>query len=103
MKGLIQYYGGFIIGKEVVTHFVNALIIDPEDNNARFYLRQIIPAQAEAFLRWEEYDKVVELIEEVLPYLPEEAQLYRLLADAYEGLGQEGDAANYRLQFEALE
>ncbi|MCC6143374.1 MAG: fused MFS/spermidine synthase [Candidatus Hydrogenedentes bacterium] len=103
MQGLIKYYGGFNIGKGVVENFLNALAIDPEDNNARFYLRQIIPAQAETHLRWEEYEKVVAAIEPVLPYLPAEAELYRLLAQACAALGRNGEAESYRLQAEALE
>lgn len=78
MKAVQAYYGGLAIGNEALDGFLASLDIDPDDWNAKFYLREIAKTQAEVFLDWEEHDKALEMLERVLPHLPDDAELLAL-------------------------
>lgn len=69
LRGLRQYYGGMAVGDGVVDAFLESLEIDPKNENARYYLREIVPVQTDLYLRWGEYDTLIQLLERTLPVL----------------------------------
>lgn len=78
LKAVQEYYGGLAIGNGALDKFMASLAIDPEDSNAKFYLSEIARSQAEVFLDWEEYDKALEILDRVLPFMPGNAKLVAL-------------------------
>lgn len=82
LKGLRHYYAGMAIDESIADDFKASLTIDPDDANARYYLKQITVAQAEAQLRWQEFDKAAALLEDALKYIPGDPDLARLLTQA---------------------
>jgi spermidine synthase len=81
LDGLRQYYGG-MIGSNPDIPFKKALDIDPNDQTAQYYVREIALTQAKAFLRWGDREKAVNQLEDALRYLPEQPALLGLLAEA---------------------
>lgn len=85
---LQDFYKGFAIDISAADKFIASLDIDPENNNAKFYLRQLLEKQIEAFLQWEEYDKLEALVARAIIYLPEDPMLPLALGDLYTAKGQ---------------
>lgn len=80
MKAVQEYYGGMAIGSSALDQFLASLAIDPDDWNAKFYLKEIARTQAEVFLSWEEHDQALAILDKVLPHLPDDAKLLELKA-----------------------
>jgi len=80
LHGLELYYSG-TFGAEPEAHFKEALAIDRDDYNARYYLTEITAARVQRFLDWEEEQKALACLEDALKYLPDEPELHRLVAD----------------------
>ncbi len=80
MKAVQLFYSGLSIGDSARKRFVESLEIDPQDYNAQYYLREIVRMQGEAFLRWEEYDKVQDLLDAVQPYMADAPEVRALAA-----------------------
>ena len=80
LEGLEVYYSG-TFGAEPEAHFKEALAIDQDDYNARYYLREITTARVQRFLDWEEEEKALACLEDALKYVPDEPELHRLAAD----------------------
>jgi spermidine synthase len=93
--GLRQYYGGMSIGTEAFDSFAESLAIDPDDFNARFYLKQLAETQCRQFLRWEDYAKLKTLMETAVQRVPGEPLYALLLADALWGLKEQDQAREY--------
>ena len=83
LEALKQYYGGLGIGPEVVNGFLASLRIDPQDGNAKFYIRDLMRVQAENLLRWEEYDELEQLLLSVLQVMPGDAEMEGYLAQTH--------------------
>ena len=84
LRALRLYHGGMTVDLTVANAFLEALALDPEDCNAKYYLRQIIEAQVPQFIRWGELDKAKSLLDRAEPYLP----YFELLAHFREQLNQ---------------
>ena len=56
-------------------------IIDPNDYNAQYYLKQVLEAQTERRIRWEEYDEARASLHDALTYMPGDSDLLRWLED----------------------
>ncbi|MEA3364224.1 MAG: hypothetical protein U9Q79_01170, partial [Candidatus Hydrogenedentes bacterium] len=66
------------------------------------YLLQIVPAVAEQYLRWEEYDKGIELLTKTLPVLPDNRELVLMLGDFYYEKGDKGRAFEQYTRYKML-
>ncbi len=100
-EGLIAYYSG-LAGGTPETHFKAALDIDPNDANARYYLREIAKAKGKLFLRWEEIDSGVAFLTDLLRYLPDEPELYLRLGDLQYKGGRIDEAVQSYRRYQAL-
>jgi len=80
LKAVQDYYGGLAIGSQVLDKFLESLAIDPDDSNAKFYLGEIARTQAEVFLDWGEHKQAMDVLNRVLPHLPDDAKLLELKA-----------------------
>ena len=78
MKAVQAYYSGMAIGNKALDLFLASLAIDPDDWNAKYYVGEIARLQAEVFLGWEEHDQALEMLDRVLPHLPDDAKLLAL-------------------------
>jgi len=85
LVGLQRYYGGMSIDERIADDFKASLAIDPGNCNAMYYLKEIVKAQAEARIDWEEYDKAIAALEGALPHLPGDPDLTALLQQARAG------------------
>ena len=101
LEGISRYYGGMIGGKQE-DYFIQALDHDPEDFCAQYYLLQIVPAVANQYMRWEEYDKGIELLTKTLPVLPDIPELVLALADFYYAKGQTRQALEHYTRYTQL-
>lgn len=70
LAGLRQYYGGMSIDGGAVDQFEASLEMDPGNETARYYYRQIVRTQVERFLRWEQPEDVRRLLERAARHLP---------------------------------
>jgi len=93
IPALQLYYKGMAIDPGVPNRFFASLDIDPEDSNAKHYLRQIIATQAEAFIRWQEYDKAEHILFRASTYLPEWDAIPLYYGDLYHAQGDPDRAA----------
>ncbi|MFP4502143.1 MAG: fused MFS/spermidine synthase [Candidatus Hydrogenedentota bacterium] len=82
LDALKQYYSGMTIDTAAAEAFLASLDIDPGDCNARYYLRELIAAQAPVFLRWGEAEQVARLLGRAASYLDDYAPLHLYLGDA---------------------
>ncbi len=82
LKGLKSYYGG-TFGSEPEGNFKKALAIDPGDQTARYYLKEVTLARVSTFRHWKELEKAVENVEDALRAAPGLADLQLALADLY--------------------
>lgn len=87
-SALMPFYGGFPIDGTAARAFLESLAIDPEDSNAKAYLKQLLEKSAEAFIRWEEFDKLEAFLAQLLPYLPDDPQVLLILGDLYYAKGE---------------
>lgn len=95
LQGLQDFYGGIRLGKTDAA-FKAALDTDPNDETARYYLRQICLQRIPLFVHWEEYEDGLDYVDEMLTYLPEFPELYMYRGDLQFGLGErEAAAASY--------
>lgn len=78
MEAVAHYYASPPFGNKALNAFIESLEIDPMDQNARYYLRQIVRAQTEAFQRWKEFDNLKALLEKVAPYIAGTPELKNL-------------------------
>jgi spermidine synthase len=77
------YYTMFAIDTAAAREFLRSLEIDRNDYNAQFYLKQLLEKQVEAFLDWEDYDKLEEVLATAIVYLPEDQFIQLSLGDLY--------------------
>ena len=77
------YYRGFAIDQSAAREFLLSLSMDANDFNAQYYLKQLVVKQGEAFLKWEEFDKLESVLADALVYLPNDVDLQLLLGDLY--------------------
>lgn len=78
LVGLQEYYGGMVAGNGPAEAFKASLDIDPANQVAQFYLRQITLALGERMLRWEQWDDAHALVEGTLHYLPNDPAIRAL-------------------------
>ncbi len=71
--GIIKYYESFIISDELRETFIDSLKIDPNNYQAKYYLRVISKAQVERYISWDEKEKARNILREVSPYLSNES------------------------------
>ncbi|HUW62081.1 MAG TPA: fused MFS/spermidine synthase [Candidatus Bathyarchaeia archaeon] len=87
LEGLALYYGGGF-GSEPEADFKAALDIDPNDQSARYYLKEITMARTKTYLGWDEPEKAIKVLTEAIKYIPEDLdfnlQLANLLYDQKE-------------------
>ena len=81
LDGLAIYHRGDM-GTTAEEAFKRALSIDPKNGNARYYLLHLTLGKAKRFVRWEEPEKAIPVLQDALTYLPDEAELYRCLGEA---------------------
>ena len=79
------YYKNFAIDLTAGKEFMHSLELDRNDYNAQFYLKQLLEKQGDAFLRWEEFDKLEAVLAEALVFLPDDPDVQLLLGDLYYG------------------
>jgi len=84
---LRQYYGG-LIGDRPGSLFIESLEIDPEDYNARYYLKQIALVRVDLALGGQDEDKAIEILDEALDYAPDQPELHLKLADILHDRGE---------------
>jgi len=82
LKGLALYYGGGF-GSEPEAHFKTALDIDPNDQTARYYLKEITVARTKTYLGWDEPEKAITVLTEAVKYIPEDLDLLLQLANIF--------------------
>jgi tetratricopeptide (TPR) repeat protein len=97
LQGLALYYGG-AFGAEPEKFFKEALDVDPNDYNSRYYLKEIAIARAGTYVRWGEIDKAVACLDDAIHYAPDVPELYLTLADIYYDHNRPDDARTcYRI------
>ncbi len=101
LQGVSAYYGGMVGGNQE-DHFVEALKLDPNDACARHYLLQIVPAVGKQYMRWQEYDKGIELLSKTLPVLPDDPKLVLMLADFHYAKGNRQEALVQYIRYKSL-
>lgn len=92
--GLLQFYAGGP-GAAPEKEYLNALDLDPMNQDARHYLQQIALAKAKTLVRWQEYDDAKTLLLDALRYNPEDAKLLELLGDLFSDLKDTATAFTY--------
>jgi tetratricopeptide (TPR) repeat protein len=98
---LKPYYGGFSIDSAASSAFMRSLEIDPNDYNARGYLKQLIGKQAEAFLGWEEFDKLEAVLSQAIVFMPDDLDFQLIWGDLYHAKGDvERARAEYKRYIE---
>lgn len=85
LQGVKQYYGGIAFDRNMHVPFVKALAIDPDNANAKYYLRQIVSKQGPLLVRWEEWDAVRTLVDAAAPYIGNDPVVKELRAALGEG------------------
>lgn len=85
LEAVRKYYSGMSIDPSVGDGFKRSLTIDPGDLTARYYLKEIVRTQAEAKIKWGDYDEAVAALEDALTYLPGHPDLRALLTTAQQG------------------
>ena len=101
LDGLKLYYGG-PFGTEPDKLFKEALDIDPNDYNSRYYLKEVAIARANLYARWDEVDKAVACLTEAIRYAPDMPELYLTLADICFDHNRPEDARTYYLNYISL-
>ncbi len=101
LEGVSKYYGG-MMGSGQEDYFIRALEIDPEDFCAQHYLLQIVPAVAKQYMRWQEYDKGVDLLTKTVPVLPDNRDLVLILADFFYARGDKRQAFLQYIRYKSL-
>jgi spermidine synthase len=95
--GLVAYYGGLVLDDTAQDLFMEALTIDPNDLTSRYYLTEIAVARSNAYERWEEYAKAVDILGKAIRLAPMQARLHLRLGDVlYSADMPEKAAASYR-------
>ncbi len=82
MIALQDYYGSQMLDETVADGFIASLEIDPNNQNAQYYLKEIATALGNRLLRWHEYDRALALTERALAFLPDDKDLKALRATA---------------------
>ena len=96
LEGLKLYYGG-MFGSGPDKFFKEALDIDPDDQNSRYYLKEIAIASAKTYAGWDEMDKALAALNDAIHYAPDYPELYLALADICHDHNRPEEAqANYR-------
>lgn len=72
------FYGGVMLDFSAANAFIASLEIDPDNRNAQYYLKEIVTMQSARFMRWGEYDSVLELVEKALGVMPDDEDLHAL-------------------------
>lgn len=80
LEGLALYYGGSF-GSEPEVSFKAALDIDPNDQSARYYLKEITVARTKTYLGWDEPDKAIKVLYDGIRYIPKEPWFYLQMAN----------------------
>ncbi len=101
LQGVKAYYGGMVGGNQE-DYFIEALNHDPEDACARHYLLQLVPTVGKQYLRWQEYDKGIELLSKTLPVLPDDLRLVLMLADFHYAKGNRQEALVQYIHYKTL-
>ncbi len=78
MIALHQHYSSAMYTDNIVDAFIASLEIDPDNHNAKYYLREIMTALGPRLLRWEEYDRVASLLDRIRAFMPEDKALQAL-------------------------
>ena len=86
MVALQAYYSGIMLDDSVAEGFLSSLAIDPHNLNAQYYLKEIVTAQADRLLRWEEAEKAISLLDRALAFMPNDPKLLRLRNTAEQAL-----------------
>jgi spermidine synthase len=79
---LKEYYGGSMLDDKAADAFVASLEVDPNNLNARYYLKTIVLAQGSRFLQWGEFERVVNLCDKALRFMPTDEELKELQKQA---------------------
>ena len=99
--GLIDYYGAGAFGNPE-EHFMRALEIDPNNANARYYLKEVCGQRHALLMRWAEYENGAAQMRVALQYMGDEPELHRYLADFLAHLDDHAAARHHYEQFVAL-
>jgi len=83
LEGEIAYYGSGAAMGDPAARFKEALVIDPNDLTAPFYIKEIALAQAGYYLRGGRVAKAVNVLTEAIKCAPNQAVLYAELGDIY--------------------
>jgi tetratricopeptide (TPR) repeat protein len=102
LEGVRRYYGGLLIDPSIGDAFKTSLAIDPENNNAKFYLRQVMEAVGRSRLDWEEYEEAEAQLLDAIAYVPEARELHLLLADVYVAWGKPAEAREAYARYQEL-
>jgi spermidine synthase len=101
LEGLRFYYGG-LIGSEPDKYFKQALEIDPADYNSCYYLKEVVIAQAQVFVKWNEIDRAIKSLSDALQYAPTIPELHLALADILFDNKQVEEARDHYREYTSL-
>jgi spermidine synthase len=93
LEGEIAYYGAGAAMGDPAARFKEALVIDPNDLTAPFYIREIALAQAGYYLRAGRVAKAVDVLTDAIRYAPNQTVLYAELGDIYHRRLEQDDKA----------
>lgn len=94
---LRPYYRSFAIDPSSSLAFLKSLEIDPNDYNAQTYLKLLVTRQADAFIRWEDYDKLELALSQAIVFMPDDPELQILWGDLYFA---QGETARARAEYQ---
>ena len=101
LDGLQVYYGG-AFGGDPGEDFREALMIDPGDLTARYYVKEIAVAEARSYRKRGELDSAAKALTDALAYAPNHPALLLMLGDVRFEQGRGEDAArSYRQHVDA--
>jgi len=83
LEGAIVYYGTAAGLGDPAALFKEALVIDPNDLTAQFYIKEIALAQAEYHLGAGRVARAVNVLTEAIQYAPRQVELYATLGEIY--------------------
>ena len=81
---------------------MRALAIDPNNANARYYLKEVCGQRHALLMRWAEYENGAAMMRAALQYMEDEPELHRYLADFLLQLDEHDAARQHYGRFVAL-
>ena len=102
LDGLIAYYGGLVLDDSAQDLFSEALTMDSQDLTARYYVTEIAVMRSQAYERWEEWAKAVDVLGRAVRLAPMQTRLHLRLGDVLYAAGMPDKAAGSYRSYLAL-